>query len=205
MEFIKKVIGIFICLIVTGCVHWERDVIMHGIHFDKFAYDSKLGSPKGYLAADTIIQGYPCKKGFVSFYDDWKLDEFQLSQPVRLNDEVVIPTNSWGFLDRDGNLTTCMLPVDLEIQGYPCRGGGGKAGFMTSFHKNGNLKYFFTKDDIEIDSIPCSGSIFHGIGLHESGNLESCTLAKTTTIQNRQFKKKSKIVLNGEGNLVNLD
>ena len=77
---ISPIIGIFITLF--GCVACKQDVGLLGIHFDKFAYDSKLGSPKGYLAADTVIQGYPCKKGFVAFYDDWNLNEFQLSQSI---------------------------------------------------------------------------------------------------------------------------
>ena len=86
---ISPIIGIFITLI--GCVAWEQDVVLLDIHFNKFGYDSKLGSPKENLAADTVIQGYPCKKGYVNFYDEWNLNEFQLSQSIQLNKKVIIP------------------------------------------------------------------------------------------------------------------
>lgn len=187
------IVGIF----MSGCVEWEKDVVLNGIRFEKFC----RGNMMGYLAEDTIIQNYPCKKSFVVFYDDWSLDEFQVSKSFEFND-FVIPAKTWVSLDKDGNITICMFPRDIRVQGHLCRGSiMGRESIHTVFHKNKKLKCFFARKDVNIDSIPCKGSVFCPILLHDNGKLQSCTLAKTITVNGKTYQKGSKISLDKKGNV----
>ena len=200
-QYVKIIILLFICVGsfgLSGCDEWENDVVINGIKFTKFSHSSK----KGYLAEDTLIQDYPCKKGFVVFYDDWSLNTFQFSEPFEFSG-FVIPAKTWGMLDKEGNIYICFFSKDTEVQGYPCRGSiMGREGIQTSFHKNGKLNCFFPRKDIEIDGILCKGSVFHLTVLHNNGRLRSCTLAETTTIHGSEYKMKSKISLDREGKIV---
>ena len=51
-------ISIVAVMVISGCDDWENDVMVNGIKFTRFSHSSM----KGYLAEDTLIQDYPCKK-----------------------------------------------------------------------------------------------------------------------------------------------
>ncbi|MCD4830978.1 MAG: hypothetical protein K8R02_04105 [Anaerohalosphaeraceae bacterium] len=180
---------------ISGCDNWEENVVVNGIKFAKFSHSSM----KGYLAEDTLIQGYPCKEGFVFFYEDSRLKIFRFSKDFEFSD-FVIPAKSWVKLDKDGHIHIIYFSEDTKVQGYPCRGSiMGLEGIQTSFYKNGKLNYFFPDEDVEIDGIPCKGSVFHLTQLYDNGKLRRCTLAKTTTINGEMYQKGTKIKLDKEG------
>ena len=185
-------------MFLSGCDKWEKDVVVNGIKFAKFSHSSM----KGYLSEDSLIQDYPCKKGFVFFYDNGDLNTFQFSKPFEFSD-FVIPAKTWGMLDKEGCIYICFFSEDTEVQGYPCRGSiMGREGIQTSFHKNGKLNSFFSRTDIEIDGIFCKGSVFHLIGLHNNEKLRNCTLAKTMIINGREYQKGTKVKFDKEGKLL---
>jgi len=192
------VILVVAVMLISGCDEWENDVVVNGIKFTRFSHSSM----KGYLAENTLIQGYPCKKGFVFFYDNGNLNTFQFSKPFEFSG-FVIPAKTWGMLDRQGSIYICFFSKDTQVQGYPCRGSiMGREGIQTSFHKNGKLNCFFPRKDVEIDGILCKGSVFHPIGLHDNGKLRNCTLAETTIINGKEYQKGSKIKLDKQGNVL---
>jgi len=196
----KFLIMIFITafMFVSGCYDWEKDVVINGVKFSKFSYSSM----RGYLVEDTLIQGYPCKKNYVFFYSNGNLNTFQLSKSFEFSD-FVIPAKTWCRLDKEGYIHTCFFSKDTEVQGYICKGSiMGLEGITTSFYKNGKLHYFFPRKDVEIDGIPCKASVFHPIQLYDNGRLRSCTLAKTITINEKEFQHGTKITLNQEGQVI---
>lgn len=181
-----------------GCDKWEKDVNYNGIEFEKFSHEAMRGA----LAQDTLIQGYPCKKGFLTLYDDGKLKMFRASKPFEYSD-FTIPQETWCILYEDGKIKICMFPKDTLIQGYLCRGCKmGLEGVRTRFHVNGKLNCFFTRDDVEIDSVVCKGSVFHPIGLHDNGKLRNCTLAKDAEIAGITYHKGAKLQLDKEGKIL---
>ncbi len=185
-------------MLLSGCNKWEKDVVINGIKFAKFSHSSM----KGCLSEDSLIQGYPCKKGFVFFYDNGNLSTFQFSKPFEFSD-FVIPAKTWGMLDKEGCIYICFFSEDTKVQGCPCRGSlMGREGIQTSFHKNGKLNCFFSRTDIEIDGILCKGSVFHLIGLHDNGKLRNCTLAKMMVINGKEYQKGTKVEFDKEGNLL---
>lgn len=176
------------CLLMSAvaCAPWkvgaEKDVVRNGIEFKKFR-ESKDGSKVGLLAQNTEIDSWPCRQGFIVFHPDWRLDELKLFRDYERNG-ISMPEGTWVFPDKEGNPGICMFPHDVEIQGYPCRGSWmGKEGVMTSFHDNGKLKHFFSRDQVMVDGVPCKGSLFSGISLHENGRLRQCRLAEDMKIQ----------------------
>ncbi len=189
---------VFVVLTATGCDEWENDVVVNGIKFAKFSHSSM----KGYLAEDTLIEGYPCKKGFVFFYDNGNLNTFQFSKPFEFSD-FVIPAKTWGKLDKEGDIYICFFSKDTEVQGYLCKGSiMGLEGITTSFHKNGKLSCFFPRKSVEINGIPCKRSVFHLTGLHDNGRLRNCTLDKTMIINGKEYQKGTKIKLDKEGKIL---
>ena len=191
-------ISVVAVMFMAGCDKWEKNVVVNGIKFARFSRSSM----KGYLAKDTLIQDFPCKKGFVVLYDDESLNTFQFAESFEFGD-FVIPAKTWGMLDKEGNIHICFFPRDTKVQGYTCRGSiMGREGIQTSFHKNGKLNHFFPRKDTEIDGILCKASVFHLTGLHDNGKLRNCTLAKTTTINGKEYKKGTKIKLDKDGKIL---
>lgn len=186
-----------ILILVSGCATWEKDVTKNGIPFKKFrVYDD--GEMVGILGEDQIIQGYPCKSGCVWFSANWDLQEFRLSEDFLFND-VVLPVGTWIRFGKDCDI--CFLPHDVEIQGYLCRGGKmQREGHMTTFYKNGNLKFFCFREDIEIDGILCKRGC---LSLHENGKVRYCKLAEDTTINGIFYKKNTNLNFDDNGNVIN--
>lgn len=188
------------------CAPWqvgaEKNVVKNGIAFQTFK-EQDNGSKLGILAADTVIDGWPCKQGFIVFYPDWRLDELLLFRDYERNG-VSMPAGTWVFPNKEGNPGVCMFPRDVEIQGCLCRGSWmGKEGVMTSFHGNGKLKHFYSRKTALVDGVPCKGSVFSsGIRLHENGRLQECVLSEAATIEGVKHPKGTKLRFDPQGKLL---
>ena len=72
-RFLLTAFAIFpaMLLVTTGCAPWElgaeKNVVRNGIEFETFR-ENDDGSRMGTLAKDTVVDGWPCKKGFIDFY-----------------------------------------------------------------------------------------------------------------------------------------
>lgn len=190
-----SVYAILVSLLLTivSCAPWqigaEKNVERNGIAFHTFR-EQDDGTKLGILAGDTVIDCWPCKQGFVVLYPDWRPDELQLSRDYQRNG-ISMPAGTWVFPNGQGNPGICMFPHDVDIQGLSCRGSrAGKSGVMTSFHDNGKLKQFFSRETVVVDGVPCNGSVFgSGIHLHENGRLRQCELAEEATVGGEVYQK----------------
>jgi len=204
----KNSLIILLCLLLctVSCAPWqvgaEKDVVKNGMEFETFK-EEEDGSKLGILAGETVIDGYPCRKGFVVFHPDWRPDELQLSRDHERNG-IAMPAGTWVFPNDQGNPGVCMFPRDIEIQGMPCRGSRmGKSGVMTSFHDSGALKHFFTRDPLQVDGVLCRGGVFGpGIHLHENGRLAKCELAGDAVVEGVVYRKGSTLRLAPAGNVL---
>ena len=66
-----------VLLSTAGCAPWqvgaEKDVVKNGMMFKSFReFDD--GTKVGVLAEDMVIDGWPCKKDFIVFHSDWRLE-----------------------------------------------------------------------------------------------------------------------------------
>ncbi len=200
MNFKNFILSCFITLIIFGCAGWEKNVEKNGIYFKKLRIPES-GLISGYLAEDTEIQGFPCKKGYIWFYENWDIEEVRLCAPYEFNN-LIIPEGTWIRLYRSENINVCFFLYDVEVEGYVCRGGSmQREGVMITFHENGRLKCFFPREDTIVDGILCSLSLFHGINLHDNGRLKSCKLAEDTIINGEKYKEKTKMKFDSDGNI----
>ena len=194
---------IFILIVLNSCgiiYHWELNVVRNGIRFDKLR-SSRSGTIIGFLSSDTLIQNYYCRRGWIHFYDDWSLKNFFLCKVTDIYG-FSIPVDTWMKLDKDGDLVLCAFPHNMEIQGYWCKGTGGPSGVQTSFYKNGQIKYFFSPFDVDIDGIPCCGGVFHIIGFHENGVLKTARLYKSAEIRGVKYRKGYMVEFNADGKCI---
>ena len=143
------------------------------------------------LKQDTVIQGYPCAKGYTWFYADGKLRDCTVSQETQYG-EALIPRGSLIYLKPDGTLSEVNLAHDTRIHSVLCKGGGflGPAeGAETDFYPSGKLEQCWLAGDQSVQGVPCMTAGFIGLfgdgarrgggaKFYESGKLESCTLGK---------------------------
>ena len=174
----------------TGCAPWEigaeKNVVRNGIEFAAFRENSD-GSRMGQLAHDTVVDGWPCKEGFINFHADWRLDECHLSREYERNG-IVMPASTRVFPDKSGNPGVCLFPHDTTIQGYGCR-GNRSGGFMTAFYPNGKLHWFYARDPVVVDGVTCKSTLFRAIYLHPDGRLRECKLDQPVTIEGVNYPR----------------
>jgi hypothetical protein len=193
---------IAVALFWIGCSSWEsgaeKDVVKNGISFKAFR-EYENGQKLGTLNKDTRINGWPCRRNFVVFYPDWRLDELHLFEDYVRNG-ISMPKGTRVFPNKEGNPGTCIFPHDVQIQGHLCRGGG----IMTSFYKSGRLELFYTQDPIMIDGVPCKNGTGPGqyIQLHENGRLKQCMLDRSMTIGGKEYPKSAVLQLDEAGNVI---
>lgn len=188
-------------LCAGGCVkEWQHDVTKNGIHFKKLGQHEDGGLYVGILAADTKIEGYPCKQGWAHFDEDMNLIRFACSAPVE-NGISTFPVGTWIQRKPKGTIFNIALPQNTEIQGFLCKGTGGPKGVQVGFYPSGRIRCFFAPKDVEINGIPCKGSVFHIIHLHENGQLKSCTLSRDIRIDGVNRSKGEKLHFDTEGPL----
>ena len=192
-------------LLVIGCCSpgytpWQRNVVVKGIRFDRLR-SSKRGAHIGFLAQPSTIQGLPCQRLWVHFDPEWRLSLCVLAENRTIRG-VDFPAGTWLRLDADGNPTVCTFPDDRTVQGHRVRGGsGGVKGPHTGFFPSGRLRAYFARKDVTINGVPCRGSAFHIIGLHENGHLHRCRLAAQATINGTTYRRGTMLELDEHGNV----
>jgi hypothetical protein len=153
------------------------------------------------LKQDTVIQGYPCAKGYQWFYADGQLSECFISRDIDVG-EAHIPKGSiiqlFPVQDVRRRLIGVMLNHDTVISGVRCSGGnwllGPAEGAGTTLYPNGKLYACSLVEDQVVQGVPCRhddgpvGILYGlwvkhqdydlGIEFYPSGKLKSCGLAE---------------------------
>jgi hypothetical protein len=150
---------------------------------------------RGYLVEPTELDGFPCQ-GWVWRHEDGKLDNFELQRDFTVQGHA-FPAGTRLFLDREGHLAHAWLSKTTTIDGHVCR---GRFKIDTAFHPNGRVKAFFPPEDLELDGVLCTASVFHPVYLHPNGRLKQCRLARETTLAGRVFARGTTLVLDESSN-----
>lgn len=142
------------------------------------------------LPGDTVIQNYPCAKGYAWFYGDGALNRCTLSRDATFG-EAKILRGSIIELWPDGTTHYAMLAHDAVVAGYEVMGGsllGPGEGAMTGFYPSGKLRTIYLVSDQTIQGVPCRGGewgIFtdfmnggNFVEFYEDGRLQSCKLVR---------------------------
>ncbi|HVU32794.1 MAG TPA: hypothetical protein VHE61_05130 [Opitutaceae bacterium] len=184
------------------CQTWDYNVTISGVPFSR-ARTTAAGVVIGYIDRDLTIGGRPCRKGWIHLFSSGAPAGFTNSKAIAF-ERFVIPAGSWVVQDRNGAVTICAFPHNIEIQGHVCRGGiGGSEGVQTAFYPSGALKQYFPANDVVVDGIPCRASVFRtGIELYENGRLRAATLSRACVVDGRQLEEGTRIRLAPDGRLV---
>ena len=167
-----NVLMVVLSVFTASCMHeWMKNVVMNGIEFERIRYsrnESDTISIIGYMKHDHVIQGYPCKKGWIHFTKHKELKLFCLSESCEV-ENVLLPAGCWIINARRSDVTTVVFPDDTIIQGFPVRGGGGAKGARTGFYKSGKLRNFFPYKDFVRNGEKFRKSIFNFVQITSDG------------------------------------
>ncbi|OYT15937.1 MAG: hypothetical protein B7C24_10405 [Bacteroidetes bacterium 4572_77] len=194
-----------------GYTKWEKDVIIKGatlnstqdVEFTKIRYSIKDGDTNaivGYLKNDAVINSFPIKTGWVHFDKGWDLELFCLAENAEVYSVKAIK-DAWVLKGRTDKIIL-VLPEDMEVQGMPCKGGGGPKGIHTSFYRTGELRSFFASEEVEIDGVYCKSTVFTNVVLYKNGKLKSAKLSRPYVYETGEIKKGKKIKFDENGNLM---
>jgi hypothetical protein len=176
MSRFHYLILLFLIIINISCaqsIRWINNEEINSIQFKKIRYscnDSDTISIIGFMNYNNIIQGYPCKKGWVHFTKEKDLKLFCLSETHEV-ENIMLPVGCWIIDTQNDNFTTVVFPNDTIIQGFPVSGGGGVKGARTRFYKSGKLKSFFPSKDFISNDTKFKKSIFHSVKILSDGSL----------------------------------
>ena len=137
------------------------------------------------LDEPATIQGLPCRS-WVRFHQNGKLSTCELAAEAAIAGHT-LHTATYLVFDEEGQLRSCFLSQDTQIQGYWCRGGPFKT--ATTFHPVGRLRSFFARDAVTIDGVPCVASSHDPVHLHANGRLAGCRLAADVTRDAETLRK----------------
>ncbi|MBT3207847.1 MAG: hypothetical protein HN704_08755 [Bacteroidetes bacterium] len=204
----KNVVFVSIALVFfASCGNytaWQYNISEYNIEFKKLRYSlddqGKTQTVIGYLKSDTTIFGYPCQENWIHFTNEWQLELFCLSENFSISDNN-FRKGSWIRIKHNKGLI-CVFPEDTIVQGHYCRGGGGVKGVQTSFYANGKLKSFFSNENTKIDGVLCKKGLLSSIILYQNGLLKECNLAETQTVNGKEYKKRSRLSFDLEGNAI---
>jgi len=138
------------------------------------------------LDQPSVIQGYPCDKGFAWFFLDGRLQRCTLARAMSFG-EARVPAGSMITLLPDGRPNFVQLSHSAPVAGYLCMGAGwmGVAeGSTTAFYPSGKLKQCYLAGDQMVQGVPCMNGSLVGDGrgggaqFYESGKLRSCRLTR---------------------------
>lgn len=142
------------------------------------------------LTRDTVLQGYPCAKGYAWFYLGGKLDRCTVSRQTAFG-QAQIPAGSIIELWPNGTTRYVMLAHNAVVLGYNAMGGsllGPAEGTVTSFYPSGKLRTVYLVDNQIIQGVPCRGGQWgiltdpvnggNFVEFYESGKLKSCKLTR---------------------------
>ena len=184
----------------TGCSDWQHNVTVSGVAFSKVRIADD-GLAIGQLKADTIISGSPCKQGWVHVRANGVPAGFTASQEIDVG-RFKIPVATWVFQDKEGVVTACAFPRDVEVQGHWCSGSGGPEGIQTAFYPDGALRQYFLRRDTRIQDVPCqSGLLDESVELYPNGRLKACVLGEESVREGRTYRKGTRIHFNADGRI----
>jgi len=140
------------------------------------------------LAQPTVIQGFPCAKGYAWFFSNGELSRCTLDREA-IFAEITVPSGSIISLLSDGRPAFVQMSKDAPVHDFACQGGsilGAGEGPVVGFYPSGKLKLCSLVQDQEVQGVPCSKGGFlaslHGVDpsvlFYESGKLHSCRLTK---------------------------
>lgn len=163
-------------------------LLVLGLLFAAHTASQSSPSTRRLLTQDTVIQTYPCAKGYAWFYADGKLSRCTVSRDTVFG-EAQIPSGSIIQLHPDGSTWFVMLAHNTTILDYPAMGGsllGPSEGPITSFYPSGHLRSLYLVADQTIQGVPCrSGkwgiltdrrSAPNVVEFYENGSLHACKL-----------------------------
>jgi hypothetical protein len=138
------------------------------------------------LTQPTMIQGFPCDKGYAWFYPGGHLEKCTVTREIPFG-EITIPAGSYITLTQDGKPDLVQMSHDAPVLGLRCEGGGllgAGEGPVVALYPSGKLKACFLAADQSVQGVPCShGGFFStvsgpdpGVYFGESGKLRQCRL-----------------------------
>jgi len=169
---------------------WEYNHVIGKIRFEQVRYVMEGGERTGIygkLAGDTVIDGFPCAADWVSLTTDFRILMCRLSKDFRVL-KIELSKDTWVFMNKDSSMTF-VFPRNTIVGKVLCRGGGGVKGVQTSFYASGQLKSFFSPEDVEIDHILCRGGLLAPIEFHEDGRLKRCKSAAHQEIKGKNYRR----------------
>jgi hypothetical protein len=204
--FLFRILLFFFLFAQVSCLSqftkWENNQIKQGYEFEKIRYQLSKGDTMaiiGFLKKDALIETYPVAAGLVHFSNEFRLEYFSLSEQHKVEKQI-LPKGTWVSLSRKGYLR-CHLPHDTDYQGFLCMAGDKQKGPVTTFDLAGNLRSFFTPDDVKIGNIYCLGGKSNEIGLLKNGSLEFCTLSIDHNINDVKYIAGSVLSFDYNGNV----
>lgn len=140
------------------------------------------------LGHGTMIQGYPCAKGWAWFYANQQLKSCAVTVEIPFA-SITIPPGSIVDLTTDGKPLLVQLSHDTQVDGYTAQGGsllGAGEGPMVAFYSDGKVREFYLAGDQTVDGVPCAhgglvSTTLHGdpsVVLNPDGHLKACRLAE---------------------------
>ncbi|MBT8276820.1 MAG: hypothetical protein KJO39_11790 [Bacteroidia bacterium] len=145
------------------------------------------------------INGYPCKKGKVTFYENDSLMNFVLYEDFVINNDM-IPADSDITMYWNGKPEFIYLSKETEIQGY-IPTAKRIAYWHVSFYNNGKLHLFSLKDDTHIAGVPCQKG--DDLRLFPNGDLWECTLSEDFEIEGKKFSSGAHLIFDEKGQVYN--
>jgi hypothetical protein len=195
--------GITLGLFIVGCMGWQENVTVQGVAFSRAKVQSD-GMVIGELKEDTVIDGRPCKRGWVHLQANGVPVGFTAGQEIDLG-RFKIPENTWVIQSDEGVVKVCAFPSDTMVQGQTCSGGGllgGSEGIQTSFYPDGALKEYFLPVDTVIQNVPCKATVMAPVELYEDGHLEACTIGSKVVQDGRAYEAGARVRLDDKGQII---
>jgi hypothetical protein len=139
------------------------------------------------LQHGTMVDSYPCAKGYAWFYANQKLKSCTLAVEIPFG-SVTVPAGSIIDLTPEGKPALVQMSRAAVLNGFHCQGGsllGPSEGAVVAFYPDGRLRELFLSEDQTIDGVPCAHgglvSTLHGdpsVQLDPDGHLKSCRLSE---------------------------
>jgi hypothetical protein len=154
-----------------------------------------LETQRKHLDQPTVLQGYPCARGYAWFFPDGRLNRCTVSREIDFG-EARLPEGSIIELLPNGCLRYVMMKHDTVISNVRCSGGGplGPAeGSITLLYPSGRLKLCYLVGDQVVQGVPCASGGFwkatvghdQAVEFYENGRLKSCRLSQDFANQKR--------------------
>jgi hypothetical protein len=181
---------------------WVNNQTIGNMEFEKIRYKMETNDTVliiGHLKNPTQIGEYLCAPGLVHFNKDFEILLFKLAAPLKIGKHD-INAGTWVSMEKKG-LVTCFFQQATQIDNFVCMPGKEFSGPNVVFDQNGNLRSFFTPDDVKIGKIYCSGGKNNEIGILRNGSLEFCTLSIDQNINDIVYKAKTIVHFDFNGNV----